>query len=154
MKNKRYLIATIIVSTLAVSLNFFIILHSCLNGDVSSQASGPVVELLKSFINLFHAETIIDSNIGTFAHVVRKLVGHFGLFLVDGVFTSWSIYLASAYIKKYKQWYGLIFSISLSCTLQIRMFSSKAKYMSASTDNTRLCRRNMLGRWRFLKRFF
>ena len=111
MKNKRYLIATIIVSALAVSLNFFIILHSCLNGDASSQASGPVVELFKSIINLFHAGTINDSNIGTFTQVIRKLVGHFGLFLVDGVFTSWSIYLASAYIKKYKQWYGLIFTL-------------------------------------------
>ena len=111
MKNKRYLIATIIVSALAVSLNFFIILHACLNGDASSQTSGPVVELFKSIINLFHAGTINDSNIGTFTQVIRKLVGHFGLFLADGALTTWSIYLVSAYWKKYKHWYGLIFTL-------------------------------------------
>lgn len=111
MKNKRYLVATIIVAVLAVSLNLFIILQSCLNGDRSTESSGFVVELFKSIINAFHKETINDSNIGTFTHVIRKLVGHFGLFLVDGMITSWSIYLFSYYLKKYKHWYGLVFSL-------------------------------------------
>lgn len=82
-----------------------------MNGDASFQASGPVVELFKSIINLFHAGTINDSNIGTFTQVIRKLIGHFGLFLIDGALTTWSIYLVSAYWKKYKHWYGLIFTL-------------------------------------------
>ena len=111
MKNKRYLAATIIVSFLAVSLTFFIILQSCLNGDDSIQSSGLVVNLFKSIINAIHAETINDGNIGTFTLVIRKLVGHFGLFLFDGALVSFSIYLLSVYWKKYKHLYGLIFTL-------------------------------------------
>lgn len=111
MKNKRYLIATIIVGCLAISINLFIILQSCLNGDRSTESSGFVVELFKSLINIFSKNAINENNIGTFTQVIRKLIGHFGLFAVDGLISSWAIYLSSAYIKKYKHLYGLLFSL-------------------------------------------
>ena len=89
----------------------FIILQSCLNGDRSTESSGFVVELFKSLINIFSKNAINENNIGTFTQVIRKLIGHFGLFAVDGLISSWAIYLSSAYIKKYKQLYGLLFSL-------------------------------------------
>ena len=99
MKNKRYLIATIIVGCLAIGINLFIILQSCLNGDRSTESSGFVVELFKSLINIFSKNAINENNICTFTQVIRKLIGHFGLFAVDGLISSWAIYLSSAYIK-------------------------------------------------------
>ena len=83
--NKKHLIFTIIITTLAISLNIFIIIQSCLNGAESSSSSGFVVTLLKNIINTFVKDAINESNIDTFSGVIRKLIGHFGLFLLSGV---------------------------------------------------------------------
>lgn len=101
--NKRYLIASIIVILLAVVVNAFIIMQSCLNGFLSSRSSGMTVNLFKGIINGISPNTINDSNIDTFTHVIRKLIGHFGLFVVSGLSTSGAIYL---WFKPQK-WYRL-----------------------------------------------
>ena len=101
--NKRYLIATIIITFLTVVVNAFIIMQSCLNGAMSTQSSGFVVNLFKGIINAFSPNAINDGNIDTFTHVIRKLVGHFGLFVISGLFTSTAIYL---WFKPQK-WYKL-----------------------------------------------
>ena len=92
-KNKKELILFIIVTALAVLINGYIIMHSCFNASMSSSSSGRVVNLLKAIINVFHKDTINENNIGTFSHIVRKLIGHFGLFAVSGLFTTWFLYL-------------------------------------------------------------
>ena len=91
--NKRYLIATIIITFLAVVVNAFIIMQSCLNGFLSSRSSGMAVNLFKGIINGISPNAINDGNIDTFTHVIRKLIGHFGLFVISGLTTSTSIYL-------------------------------------------------------------
>lgn len=110
MKNKRHFVFTIVIFALALTMNIFIIVQACLNGDASTSSSGLLVNMLKSFINLFNKETINEENIGAFTTVVRKLIGHFGFFAISGVLTTWSIYLVSYYLKKYKQYMGIIFS--------------------------------------------
>ncbi len=117
MTNKKHLIFTIVVSTLALAMNAFIIVQACLNGDASTSSSGFLVNILKSFINFFNKETINEENIGAFTTVVRKLIGHFGFFALSGLLTSWSIYLISYYLKKYKPYMGIIFSLSFGLFL-------------------------------------
>ena len=86
---KRYILPIIII-TLTVLINGYIIMHSCFNASLSSSSSGRLVNFLKVIINAFHANTINENNIGAFTHVIRKLVGHFGLFVISGFFTSFS----------------------------------------------------------------
>ena len=111
MQNKRHLIFTIVVSALALAMNVFIIVQACLNGETSSSSSGFLVNILKSFINVFNKETINEDNIGTFTTVVRKLIGHFGFFAISGALTTWSVYLITYYFKNYKHYMGIIFSL-------------------------------------------
>ncbi len=111
IKNKKHFIFTIVVATIALAINVFIIVHSCLNGMRSTEESGKIVNLLKSIINAFSKDAINDSNIDSFSHVVRKLVGHFGLFVFSGGSSSWAFHLSSYYLKKYRWWYGLIFTL-------------------------------------------
>ena len=111
IKNKKHFIFTIVVVTLAVAINVFIIVHSCLNGKLSTNESGKIVALLKTIINAFGKDAINEGNIDTFTHVVRKLVGHFGLFVFSGAFSTWAFHLSSYYLNKYKWWYGLIFTL-------------------------------------------
>ena len=92
--NKKLLITFIIVTVIAILIDGYIIMHSCFNGNISSSSSGRAVAVLKAIINVFHQNTINESNIGVFTIVVRKLIGHFGFFLIAGFFNTWSLYLA------------------------------------------------------------
>ena len=79
---------TIII--LAIAVDVFIIVNSCMNATKSSQSSGVIVNILKNIINAFKADTINEENIQTFSHFIRKLIGHFLLFTVSGVLTTLS----------------------------------------------------------------
>lgn len=94
-----------------LAINAFIVVQACLNGFKSTQSSGLVVAFLKSIINGISPNAINDSNIDTFTYLVRKLVGHFGLFAFSGAFTTWSIYLGGYYLKNFKDYMGLTFSL-------------------------------------------
>ena len=115
--NKRQFIAMIIVTALATVINAFIIMQSCLNGLRSTASSGLVVNLFKSIINGVSPNTINDSNIGSFTHIIRKLVGHFGLFVLSGSFTSWSIYLMIKDQNWYKHYRGIYITLSVGLLL-------------------------------------
>ena len=80
-----------IVIVLAIAINIFIIVSASLPGAESTNESNWIVEPVKVVINSIKADTINESNIGTFSAVIRKLVGHFSLFLVSGVLTTLSI---------------------------------------------------------------
>ena len=110
-KSKTYLIWTIIVTVLAVAINVFIIVHSCLNASESTNASNGVVEVLQNIINSIFPNTITPSNHDAFASFIRKAVGHFGLFMVSGSLTSLAIYLALGPLKKFKYWVLMIMSL-------------------------------------------
>ena len=118
-ENKRYLVATIILTFLAVVVNAFIILQSCLNGARSTESSGFVVNILKAIINSVSPNAINDGNIGTFSNLVRKLVGHFGLFVISGLFTTSSLYLWFRPQKCYKNYRLLYLSLGFGLFLAI-----------------------------------
>lgn len=85
---------------IAILINIFIVINSCLPGAESSSESGWVSKIFASFINFFKHGAINDSNMADFDGSIRKLVGHFGLFLVAGVFNALS--LKYIYLDKYK----------------------------------------------------
>ncbi len=116
-KNKKDLILTIIFTVLAVSINVYIIYHSCLSGSDSSEASKGVVDILKDFINFFKADTINASNYDAFSGFIRKAVGHFGLFVISGLLTSISLYFWLKDLRWYKFYYGIIISFSFGVLL-------------------------------------
>ena len=49
--SKKYLILTIIICVLAVAINAYIIMHSCLNAAQSTQASNEVVEVAEEAVS-------------------------------------------------------------------------------------------------------
>lgn len=106
--NKRKEAVKWILLGLAIVVNAFIIWNSCMNGNQSSMESGRVTNIIKNVINFFIHDAINDSNYGTFHAVIRKLVGHFGLFLIDGLIVSWDIH----YLLKTKWWIKIIVSLS------------------------------------------
>lgn len=63
--------------------------------------------LFASIINAFKSDTINDSNFESFASVLRKLLGHFLAFSVDGVFVSLTCFYFLRE-KEWSKWYYLV----------------------------------------------
>lgn len=74
-----------IVLTAFVLLNLFIIAESCVPGVESGQQSSWVSEAAADAINFFKPETINQNNWMAFDSATRKIVGHYSLFLLDGI---------------------------------------------------------------------
>ncbi len=112
-KNKAYHIITIVITVLAVALDAFIIMHSCFDGDRSSQSSNSLVGVLVNVVNFFQHDLINDSNIDVFTLLVRKGIGHFGAFFVSGMLNTASIYLLMHKYKWYKHLWGILMTLGL-----------------------------------------
>lgn len=110
-----------IILAIAVAINVFIIVNACISGPTSAQESGNVSTLIANIINAFVKDTINESNFEIFAFNVRKLVGHFAVFVFDGFFSSLAFYL---FLKdnKFGRWYWLT-SFSLGFGLIVAMVS-------------------------------
>lgn len=81
-----------IIFALAVATNVFIIVNACINGTISAQESGGFSHFLADIINFFSKDYINESNFDQFQSVIRKLIGHFALFGLDGVLSTLSVY--------------------------------------------------------------
>lgn len=86
-------IGVALIYVLAVAITIFIIFQSCLDGINSTSQSGTIVNIAKAIINFFNHDAINEDNIDQFSGVIRKLVGHFGLFFIDGIFVTLSLYI-------------------------------------------------------------
>lgn len=111
-KSKLDLILMIIFTVLAVSINAYIIYHSCLNGSQSSQASQGVVEVSEEVVNTVRPGTVTPENYNAFAAFIRKSLGHFGLFVVSGIFSSLAVYYIFKDFKWIKHFLNTIFALS------------------------------------------
>ena len=109
--SKKYLFFMILSIILALAINGYIIMHSCLNATESSKASAGVTDLIKNFINFFKHDAINDSNYGSFSTFIRKAFGHFGLFAVSGLLTSLAIYLSLSPYSWCKPYMNVMFSL-------------------------------------------
>ncbi len=88
---KRLSVIQWIIIALTIAVNIFIIVNSCLPAEESTQASRWIVDPLQNIINAIKPNTINGSNIDSFTHIVRKIIGHFFLFVISGLLTTVSI---------------------------------------------------------------
>ena len=110
--SKKYLIWTIIVCVLAIAINAYIIMHSCLNATQSTEASSGVVEVTEEVVNTVAPGTVTAENHESFVTFVRKAFGHFGLFSISGLLSSLAIYLAVKPAKWSKNYLLIIISLA------------------------------------------
>lgn len=108
---KKFSISAWIILLVALAINTFIIVNACLNGTISSQESGRLSSFLASIINAFAPNSITDANFSEFAFIVRKMVGHFGLFACDGIFSSLAFHLFLKETKLKSPFYLIGFSL-------------------------------------------
>ena len=122
-KSKKDWILLIIFLVLAVAINAYIIYHACLNGAQSTEASNGVVEVSEDVVNTIKPGTITETNHNDFANFIRKAFGHFGLFVISGLFSSLATYFLIKDTKWYKQGIGtgisFVFGFLLAMTTEI-----------------------------------
>ena len=117
--NKKLIAVRISLYVLSLAINVFIIIQSCLNASQSTDQSGWVVDFLASILNFFNKNAVTKDNYGQFAGVVRKLIGHFGLFFVSGFLTSVSAFLIIGRYRWYKAYWAIIISLGVGLSLAL-----------------------------------
>lgn len=116
-KNKKFLVLSIIFVILGLGINVFIIYQSCLPAGDSTEWSSPVVEIAASIVNAFSPEAITESNMPEFSSVIRKLIGHFGLFGLNGVLTTLALFFSTCEEKFYTTKHGIFLSLAFGFTI-------------------------------------
>ena len=109
--SKLYWFITIVVIILAVAINGYIIMHSCLDAIESTKASSQVVEVAEDVVNTVRPDTITPENHESFATFVRKAFGHFGLFAASGLLSSLALYLSLSPYSWCKHYMNVMFSL-------------------------------------------
>lgn len=121
--SKKYLIWTIIICVLAVAINAYIIMHSCLDAAKSTEASSGVVQVTEDVVNTVSPGTITPENHESFASFIRKAFGHFGLFVISGLLSSLAIYFVFNPLKWSKYWLliviSLVFGLAMGITTEL-----------------------------------
>ena len=96
---------------IAIAINAFILVNAFINGTISSQESGNFSRFTANFINIFFPNAINETNFDNFAFVLRKLVGHFGIFVLNGIFTTLTLYQFLKETKFKNGWFLFAFSL-------------------------------------------
>ena len=91
MKIKKALFYIFLV--LAVAVNVLILVEAAIGGSKSAGQSLGVTQLIIDLVKLIDPNSPIVLNPETTHAVVRKLVGHFGLFGASGLFTTIALLL-------------------------------------------------------------
>ena len=117
--SKKYLIFTIIICVLAIAINAYIIVHSCLDAAESTKAASGVVEVTEEVVNTVSPGTITPENHDSFVVFVRKAFGHFGLFAISGLLSPLAIYLSLNPFKWSKYWILIVISLSFGLAMGV-----------------------------------
>ena len=111
--SKKYLIFEIIIGVLALAINVYIIMHSCLDASNSTSSAQPFVDFAESTVETITGDpdTINATNYSDFVTFIRKAFGHFGLFFISGLLTSLAIYLIFNPFNWSKYWMLIVISL-------------------------------------------
>ena len=109
-KNRKYFVLSIVFVSLSVLINAFIIYQSCLKGSSSSSWSDNVTKTAADVINTIAPNTITEKNMPDFSSFIRKAIGHYGLFGINGIVTTLAIYFSISYTSFYKHHWGIAIS--------------------------------------------
>lgn len=121
---------------IAIAINVFIIVNGFIDGGNSANESNRISKFLATILNFFSHDLINDSNFADFASVIRKLVGHFSLFLVDAIPTTLTFY----FFYKEKSWYKFYYLIAstlligfvVACISELAQMVTPGRYGSWS----------------------
>ena len=92
-KQKIYLIFNIVFLVLYVSWTIFLVLSASMNAEASTKQSNSVTTVVVETINDIAGKEVIKNNDNT-KQIIRKLIGHFGGFLILGIFSSLTYFMA------------------------------------------------------------
>lgn len=121
---KKRLICFYLFLSISLLVNAFIIVEGFIGGGDSAKQSFSISELFIEFVKLFAPNSKIVTDPETTHYVIRKLVGHFGLFGLSGLFTTLSfVFIEDAFEKRM---FDIIF-VSLAVGISIAFFSELAQ---------------------------
>lgn len=109
--SKKRIIFNWIIFGLAIAVNVFIIVNACLDGATSSKESDVFSHAMADVINSVSEDTITEKNFPEFAGFNRKLFGHFALFALSGLLTTFSIHNFLKDKKLGKYYFVALFSM-------------------------------------------
>ena len=92
--------------TLALAINVLIIVESCIGGEGSASQSISLSESIAHMIESIFPNANIDHS--ALHSAIRKLVGHFLLFGLSGIFTTLTVMMNDFLMNKFK-WKNIIF---------------------------------------------
>lgn len=102
--------------TLAVAVNVLIIVESCIGGEGSAAQSFSFSESIANLIEHIFPGAIKDH--AAFHSAIRKIVGHFLLFGLSGIFTTLTFVMNEYLMNKFK-WKNIIFILSIGLVIAL-----------------------------------
>ena len=96
--------------TIALAINVLIIVESCIGGEGSASQSISVSESIASAIEGLFPSANIDH--AAFHSAIRKIVGHFLLFGLSGIFTALTFVFNDFIMNKFK-WKNILFILGI-----------------------------------------
>ena len=102
--------------TLAVAINVLIIVESCIGGEGSAAQSFSFSEAIANMIESIIPGAIKDH--AAFHSAIRKIVGHFLLFGLSGIFTSLTFVMNDYMMERFK-WKNIIFVLSIGLVVAV-----------------------------------
>ena len=121
---KKNTILFYIFLVLAVAINVFIIVEGATAGDRSASQSFGFTQMFIDFVKTFAPDSPIVTDPDTTHAVIRKLVGHFGLFGVSGIITTVDFLLVKEALVNKKR---IVIIGSLSVGLIVAFISELAQ---------------------------
>lgn len=91
-----------------IATTAMIVIFSSFSADVSSTQSSTLLDVITGLFTWLNIHLTVGQ-IETIHHILRKMIGHFGLFFVHGVFA----YLTSYYWLSYTPRTKLVFALGL-----------------------------------------
>ena len=114
MKTRKILFY--IFLTFAVAINVLIIVESCIGGEGSASQSISVSESIAHAIEGMFPNANIDH--AAFHSAIRKVVGHFLLFGLSGIFTTLAVMMNKFLMDKFK-WKNILFIATFGLLIAI-----------------------------------
>ena len=104
--------------TIAVAINTLIIVESCIGGDGSASQSFSVSEMIAEMIESIDPYSPIIADRVAFHSAIRKIVGHFLLFGLSGIFSTLTFIFNDYLLNKFK-WRIVIFILSIGLVVAL-----------------------------------
>lgn len=105
-----------IFASIAIAINVLIIVESCIGGEGSAAQSISVSESIANAIESMFPNANIDH--AAFHSAIRKIVGHFLLFGLSGIFTCLTFMMNDFLMNKFK-WKNILFIASIGLLIAV-----------------------------------